>query len=594
MPVPARIEDYALLGDGETAALVSCHGSIDWLCWPRFDSDACFAALLGGAEHGHWQIAPTGTASVTRRYRDGTLVLETEFRTDEGTVAVVDFMPPRHSASDLVRIVHGRSGAVTMRTELVMRFDYGASVPWVFQLPNCDLCAIAGPHQLVLHSPVKLVGRELRTCGEFTVREGDCLPFVLTYASSVAPPPEPVEPFAALAETESWWREWSGRCTFDGPYAPAVRRSLAVLKALIYRPTGGIVAAPTTSLPEAIGGVRNWDYRYCWLRDSALTLVALLDAGYVEEAGAWRDWLIRAVAGTPEQVQIMYGIAGERRLPELELPWLPGYEGSRPVRVGNGAAGQHQLDIFGEVADALYQAARRGMPASVQGWRVRSALVEHLAGIWQRPDEGIWEVRGGARHFVHSKVMAWVACDRNIRTIEQFGVNGPLDRWRALRDEIHADVCRHGYDPALGSFVQSYGSKELDASLLQLPLFGFLPANDPRIVGTVQAIERDLVADGLVLRYRTESGADGLPGGEGAFLACSFWLADNLLLQGRRAEATALFERLLGLCNDVGLLAEEYDPRAGRMLGNFPQAFSHVGLVNTAFHLGGARADLRV
>jgi GH15 family glucan-1,4-alpha-glucosidase len=594
MPVPARIEDYALLGDGETAALVSCHGSIDWLCWPRFDSDACFAALLGGAEHGHWQIAPTGTASVTRRYRDGTLVLETEFRTDEGTVVVVDFMPPRHSASDLVRIVHGRSGAVTMRTELVMRFDYGASVPWVFQLPNCDLCAIAGPHQLVLHSPVKLVGRELRTCGEFTVREGDCLPFVLTYASSVAPPPEPVEPFAALAETESWWREWSGRCTFDGPYAPAVRRSLAVLKALIYRPTGGIVAAPTTSLPEAIGGVRNWDYRYCWLRDSALTLVALLDAGYVEEAGAWRDWLIRAVAGTPEQVQIMYGIAGERRLPELELPWLPGYEGSRPVRVGNGAAGQHQLDIFGEVADALYQAARRGMPTSVQGWRVRSALVEHLAGIWQRPDEGIWEVRGGARHFVHSKVMAWVACDRNIRTIEQFGVDGPLDRWRALRDAIHADVCRHGYDPALGSFVQSYGSKELDASLLQLPLFGFLPANDPRIVGTVQAIERDLVADGLVLRYRTESGADGLPGGEGAFLACSFWLADNLLLQGRRAEATALFERLLGLCNDVGLLAEEYDPRAGRMLGNFPQAFSHVGLVNTAFHLGGARADLRV
>lgn len=594
MSIPSRIEDYALLGDGETAALVARNGSIDWLCWPRFDSDACFAALLGGPEHGHWQLAPAGPATVTRCYRDGTLVLETEFVTPDGTVAIVDCMPPRHGASDVVRIVEGRRGSVAMRTELVMRFDYGATVPWVSHLPNGDLRAIAGPHQLVLRSPVKLVGRELRTVGEFTAHAGERLPFVLTYASSVAAPPEPVEPFAAVLDTEAWWREWSGRCTYSGVYASHVKRSLAVLKALIYRPTGGIVAAPTTSLPEAIGGVRNWDYRYCWLRDSALALVALLDAGYVDEAAAWRDWLVRAVAGRPQQVQIMYGLAGERRLPELELPWLPGYEGSRPVRIGNAAAGQHQLDIFGEVADAMFQGARRGMPASEQGWRVRRALMEHLAEIWTRPDEGIWEVRGGARHFVHSKVMAWVACDRNVRAIERFGHDGPVERWRALRDEIHAEVCAKGYDPGLGSFVQAYGSKDLDASLLQLPLFGFLPATDPRMVGTVRAIERELLADGLVLRYRTELGADGLPGGEGAFLACSFWLADNLLLQGRRAEATALFERLLGLCNDVGLLAEEYDPRAGRMLGNFPQAFSHVGLVNTAFHLAGARADDRL
>ncbi len=594
MSIPSRIEDYALLGDGETAALVARNGSIDWLCWPRFDSDACFAALLGGPEHGHWQLAPAGPATVTRCYRDGTLVLETEFVTPDGTVAIVDCMPPRHGASDVVRIVEGRRGSVAMRTELVMRFDYGATVPWVSHLPNGDLRAIAGPHQLVLRSPVKLVGRELRTVGEFTAHAGERLPFVLTYASSVAAPPEPVEPFAAVLDTEAWWREWSGRCTYSGVYASHVKRSLAVLKALIYRPTGGIVAAPTTSLPEAIGGVRNWDYRYCWLRDSALALVALLDAGYVDEAAAWRDWLVRAVAGRPQQVQIMYGLAGERRLPELELPWLPGYEGSRPVRIGNAAAGQHQLDIFGEVADAMFQGARRGMPASEQGWRVRRALMEHLAEIWTRPDEGIWEVRGGARHFVHSKVMAWVACDRNVRAIEQLGLDGPVERWRALRDRIHAEVCAKGYDPALGSFVQAYGSKELDASLLQLPLFGFLPATDPRMIGTVRAIERELLVDGLVLRYRTESRADGLPAGEGAFLACSFWLADNLLLQGRRAEATALFERLLGLCNDVGLLAEEYDPRAGRMLGNFPQAFSHVGLVNTAFHLAGARADERL
>jgi GH15 family glucan-1,4-alpha-glucosidase len=584
MAVPGRIEDYAVLGDGETAALVSVDGSIDWLCWPRFDSDACFAALLGTAEHGHWQIAPAGAARATRRYRDGTLVLETEFETEHGAATLIDFMPPRHAASDVVRIVVGRRGRVRFTTELVIRFDYGSTVPWVYRLPSGDLCAVAGPHQLVLRTPVPLAGRDLRTVGEFEVEAGASVPFVLTYAASHLPV-TPVDAQAALEDTERWWHEWLARGTYDGPDAAAVRRSLTVLKSLIYRPTGGMVAAVTTSLPEALGGVRNWDYRYCWLRDSTLTLLALVDAGFMDEAKAWRDWLLRAVAGTPEQVQIMYGIGGERRLNEFELPWLPGHAGSRPVRVGNAAATQTQLDVFGEVADAMFQASLHGLPPSPQGWRVNLALLEHLERAWREPDEGLWEVRGGARHFVHSKVMAWVAFDRAVRAAERIGRDAPVARWRAVRDAIHAEVCARGYDAARGSFVQSYGSQELDASLLLLPVFGFLPADDPRILGTVAAIERELVVDGLVIRYRTESRADGLPPGEGAFLACSFWLADNYLLQGRRDEARALFDRLVALANDVGLLAEQYDPRGRRMLGNFPQAFSHVALVNTAFGL---------
>ena len=584
----ARIEDYALIGDCQTAALVARDGSIDWLCWPRFDSAACFAALLGTPGNGRWRIAPAGEeAQSQRRYRDGTLVLETEFRTATGTVAVIDFMPVRESVSDLVRLVVGRGGRVAMEMELVLRFDYGASVPWVTRLADGSegVRAIAGPDMVVLRAAVPLRGVGMTTCARFDVAEGDIVPFVLTHGPSHLAPPEPIDAEQALAETEAFWKSWSGKCSVTGRWTEPVRRSLITLKALIYAPTGGMVAAATTSLPERFGGVRNWDYRFCWLRDATITLQALMYAGYFDEASAWRDWLVRAVAGSPEQAQIMYGLGGERRLTELTLDWLPGYEGAAPVRIGNAAAGQLQLDVYGEVMDALHQARKGGVAGSGAAWNLQRSLVAHLEKIWHLPDEGLWEVRSGRRQFTYSKIMAWVALDRAIKGVEHFGLEGPIERWRETRKRIHDDVCTHGYSEKLGSFVQSYESDELDASLLLIPMTGFLPAEDPRVRGTVEAIRSSLMAEGFVRRYHTHSADDGLPPGEGAFLACSFWLADNLALQKRWDEATGLFERLLALRNDVGLLAEEYDPRTGRMLGNFPQAFSHVALVNTAYNL---------
>ncbi|UEM21380.1 glycoside hydrolase family 15 protein [Skermanella mucosa] len=585
--MPSRIEDYALVGDCETVALVDRNGSIDWLCWPRFDSGACFAALLGGPEHGHWIVAPVESGPrVSRHYRNGTMILETDFVTADGAVTLIDFMPLRGAASDLVRIVVGRRGQVTMRTELVLRFGYGTMIPWVTRLPDgTGLRAIAGPDMVVLRTTVPLHGENLKTLGEFTIHAGESASFVLTYGPSHLRLPEPVDPVAALKDTEAFWQEWSSRCQHTGEWRDAVLRSHITLKALTYRPTGGIVAAPTTSLPEQLRGPRNWDYRFCWLRDATFTLLSLIDAGYLEEACAWREWLLRAAAGSPQQVQIMYGVAGERHLNEWEVPWLPGYEGSQPVRVGNAAFGQLQLDVFGEVIDALYQARVAGLPGSEAGWALERALVDHLETVWKEPDEGIWEVRGGRRHFTHSKVMAWVALDRAIKGVETLGLKGPVEHWRKLRRTIHEDVCRNGFNSDLSSFVQSYGSTELDASLLLIPLVGFLPPSDLRVQQTVNAIEQRLVVDGLVLRYNTGEAADGLPPGEGAFLACSFWLVDNLALLGRHNDARALFERLLDLRNDVGLLAEEYDPRTGRHLGNFPQAFSHLALANSARNL---------
>jgi GH15 family glucan-1,4-alpha-glucosidase len=583
----SRIEDYAIIGDCETAALVSRDGSIDWLCWPRFDSSACFAALLGGKEHGRWQIAPCDQqARVTRRYRERTLILETDFETPEGAVTIVDFMPLRGHASDLARIVIGRRGRVEMRMELILRFYYGAFVPWVTRLDDGSLRAVAGPDMVVLHTDVPTRGEGLTTVGDFVVSEGDVVPFVLTYSPSHLPPHAPVNPKKALADTEKFWKEWSDRGTYRGDWSDAVNRSLVTLKALTYRPTGGLVAAPTTSLPEQIGGQRNWDYRFCWLRDATLTLLALMDAGYFDEAAAWRDWLLRAAAGSPSQVQIMYGLGGERVLREAEIEWLAGYENSKPVRVGNAAYGQLQLDVFGEVMDALHQAQRGGLARSLESWGLQRALVKHLATIWQRPDRGLWEVRGDPQHFTYSKVMAWVAIDRAIKSAKQFRTNGVIAKWQALRQQIHDEVCEKGFDKQLGAFVQAYGSKLLDASTLMIPVVGFLPPDDPRVRGTVEQIEKRLVVDGFVLRYDSEKTDDGLPGGEGAFVACSFWLADNYVLQGRHEDARRLFERLLALRNDVGLLAEEYDPRAKRQVGNFPQAFSHVALVDTAFNLG--------
>jgi GH15 family glucan-1,4-alpha-glucosidase len=581
-----RIEDYALIGDCESAALVGRDGSIDWLCWPDFASPACFAALLGGPEHGRWRIAPARRAASRRRYRRDTLILETDFESDEGAVTLVDFMPVGEGGPDLVRIVIGRRGAVAMAMELVLRFDYGTSVPWVSRLDDGRLRAIAGPEMVVLETPVDMRGEGLTTVAEFVVHAGEAVPFVLAHGPSHLPPPRAPVAHAAAERTEGFWREWIGQCSATGRWTTPVRRSLITLKALTYAPTGGIVAAPTTSLPERLGGARNWDYRFCWLRDATLTLLALMDAGYFEEARAWREWLVRAVAGAPDQLQIMYGIAGERRLPELALDWLPGYAGSAPVRIGNAAARQLQLDVFGEVLDALHQACIGGLDAHAPAWALQRALVEHLETVWKHPDKGIWEMRGRARQFTHSKVMCRVALDRAVKGVERFGQPGPLERWKRLRARIHDDVCRQGYDPAQGAFVQRYGSPALDAAALLMPITGFLPADDPRIRGTVRAIERELMHDGLVYRYRTEATDDGLPPGEGAFLACSFWLADNYALQGRRRAACALFERLLDLANDVGLLAEQYDPAAGRQLGNFPQAFSHVALVNTAFNLG--------
>ena len=582
-----RIEDYALLGDLQTAALVERGGSIDWLCFPRFDSGACFAALLGTPEHGRWLVAPVAGGTASRRYLHDTMVLETTWENEEGRVRVIDFMPPRGTAPDVVRIVEGVQGRVRMRSELVIRFDYGQIVPWVMHR-GADRVAIAGPDALYLRTPAHTFGEDLKTISQLTVDEGARVPFVLTWSPSHVDPPTPVDAELALEETESFWRDWNARCTvpLDREQRDLLHRSLMVLKTLTYAPTGGIVAAPTTSLPEAIGGVRNWDYRYCWLRDATLTLLALLQAEHAQEAEAWRQWLLRTVAGDPNDLQIMYGVGGERRLTEYELPWLPGYEGSLPVRVGNAASEQLQIDVYGEVMDALFQGRAHGLPFEESAWSLQKALLHALEDRWREPDEGIWEVRGGRRHFVHSKVMAWVAFDRAVRSVETQGVEGPVERWRATRDEIHREVCDRGYDAELGSFTQSYGSQELDASLLLIPLVGFLPGDDPRVRGTVEAIERSLIDDGLVLRYRRQDeGVDGLPGHEGVFLPCSFWLVDCYELLGRHDDAHALFERLLGLANDVGLLAEEYDPRSGRLLGNFPQAFTHLALVNTAFNV---------
>jgi GH15 family glucan-1,4-alpha-glucosidase len=584
----ARIEDYAMIGDLQTAALVERGGSIDWLCFPRFDSAACFAALLGDSDNGRWLIAPVAGGTTTRRYLGDTLILETTWESDEGAVRVLDFMPPRDHAPDVVRIVEGIRGRVEMRSELVVRFDYGHVVPWVRRIEEQTRVMVAGPDGLCFRTDARTRGEDLRTISTFTVGEGERIPFTLTWFQSHGDLPPHIDPEQAFTETEEFWQEWIGRCQADVPeeWGPVLRRSLLVLKALIYEPTGGIVAAPTTSLPEWIGGVRNWDYRYCWLRDATLTLLALLHAEYREEAQAWRTWLVRAVAGDPADIQVMYGVAGERRLTELELPWLSGYEGSAPVRIGNAASKQLQIDVFGEVIDALYQARVHGLQFRRNPWDLQVVLLEHLERIWRKPDEGIWEIRGKRRHFVHSKVMAWVAFDRSVRSVEEQHHEGPVDRWRKIRDEIHADVLEKGFDEELGSFVQSYGSKELDASLLQIPLVGFLPASDPRVLGTIEAIERSLLVDGFVVRYRTyHDGVDGLPPGEGVFLPCSFWLVDCLELLGRHEDAYVLFERLLALANDVGLLAEEYDPKSRRLLGNFPQAFTHLALVNSAYNV---------
>ena len=585
--MPLRIEDYAIVGDCETAALVGRDGSIDWLCWPRFDSAACFCALLGSRENGRWAIAPTSaSARITRRYRPDTLILETRCETDSGVANIIDFMPLRGNRSHLIRIVVGERGRVAFATELVIRFGYGEIVPWVTKTERGDLRAIAGPDMLLLRSPVALHGKNLKTVGEFTVEAGESVPFVLTYAPSNLPDPPAVDPLQLLQATEQFWRDWSSAHKVDDQWTQAVRRSLITLKALTYAPTGGLVAAPTTSLPEQLGGPRNWDYRYCWLRDATWTLLAFMNTGYHEEARAWREWLLRAVAGSPNQLQIMYGIAGERRLTEHELSWLPGYEQSLPVRIGNDAHRQLQLDVYGELLDALHQARKSALAPDESGWALQIAIMAHLEECWREPDHGIWEVRSEPEHFTYSKVMAWVAFDRAIKSAENFGLAGPVDRWRELRKVIHSDICTHGFDAERGSFVRSYGATNVDASLLLLPAVGFLPPRDERIVGTINMIERTLVEDGLVRRYDTVRTNDGLPAGEGMFLACSFWLVDAYVMLGRLDEARKLFERLLTLRNDLGLLSEQYDVEHGRLVGNFPQAFSHLALVNSACNLG--------
>ena len=587
--MPERIEDYAIIGDCETAALVSRRGSIDWLCWPRFDSGACFAALLGGPEHGRWSLgAADPDARVSRRYRGDTMILETTFETADGEVTLVDFMPLRDGKSNIVRTVVGKRGRVGMKTQLILRFDYGAVVPWVNRTEDNTLRAVAGPDLIAIRADVPLRGEGLTTVAEFEVAEGDRISFVMTWGPSHLPPPDAIDPARALEKTESFWTSWARRCRYRGPWREAVMRSLLTLKALTYAPTGGIVAAPTTSLPEQLGGIRNWDYRFCWLRDATLTLLALMDAGYFREAAAWRDWLLRAAAGSPDQVQIMYGLAGERLLREWDIPWLPGYENSKPVRCGNAAHEQLQLDVYGEVMDALHQARLGKIPEIKEAWSLEKALVSQLEKIWRTPDQGIWEMRGEPQHFTHSKVMAWVAFDRVVKSAEQFGLAGPIDRWRAVRDEIHEDVCRNAFSTKHDAFVQSYGSELADSSVLLIPLVGFLPPTDPRVASTVAFVEKHLLLDGFVLRYDSSETDDGLPPGEGAFLACSFWLADNYVLLGRRDDALRIFDRLLELRNDVGLLSEEYDHRLGRQVGNFPQAFSHIALVSTAFNIGHA------
>jgi GH15 family glucan-1,4-alpha-glucosidase len=587
-----RIEDYGFLSDTETACLVGRDGSIDWLCMPRFDSPACFASLLGGEENGFWRIAPKNDVKATRRaYRDGTLILETEFETDEGCVRLIDLMPIRDERPDVIRIVEGVRGSVEMTMRLVIRFDYGEIVPWV-QRHDGGIVATAGPDAFILRSDVKTHAERLSTIAEFTVAKGERKAFVLTWFPSHLPPPAVSKSEHSLDETEAFWREWSGHCHSKSPWKDAVSSSLLVLKGLTYAPTGGVLAAATAGLPEKVGGVRNWDYRYCWLRDATFTLYALLNAGYTEEAAAWRDWLLRAIAGSPAQMQILYGVAGERRLLEYELPNLAGYEGSKPVRVGNAASGQFQLDVYGEVIDAMHQARRVGIASEPASWNLQRHLIEFVAKHWTDPDEGIWEVRGPRRHFTHSKMMAWVAMDRAAKACEKHGLKGDAPRWRCVRDEIHREVCARGFSSRRGAFVQSFECDRLDASLLMMPLVGFLPASDPRVRSTIEAIQRDLMVDGFVLRYHPDESenVDGLPPGEGAFLPCSFWLVDCLNMIGQRSQALDLFGNLLDLRNDLGLLSEEYDPAARRLVGNFPQAFTHVGLVNSASNLARDRA----
>ena len=592
-----RISDYAMIGDCETAALVGLDGSIDWLCWPRFDSGACFAALLGSPDHGRWRIAPVGERVARRRaYRGDTLILETEFETADGAVRLIDFMPIRsgHCVSELVRIVEGVRGTVQLRMDLTLRFDYGRIVPWVTGATETEpLRAVAGPHSVHFASPVPVEGEDLSTVATFTVRAGQRLPFVLGHEASHRPPPRLCDPESALSETEAFWTDWAGQARYTGEWREAVIRSLITVKALTYRPTGGIVAAPTTSLPERTGGSRNWDYRYCWLRDATFTLLSLINAGYREEAEAWCAWLLRAVAGRASDIQPLYGVAGEHRLNEVELPWLPGYRDSAPVRIGNGAFEQLQIDVYGGVLDTLHEARRAGLTLHEASDGLQRELLRNLEQIWRQPDEGIWEVRGGRQHFVHAKLMAWVAFDRAVASAEHYGLAGPVERWRRIRAEIRAEILERGFDPAKGAFTQAYGSRALDAAVLLIPLVGFLPADDSRVLSTTRAIERDLMRNGLVLRYDTDEVEDGLDGPEGAFLACSFWLADNLILQGRRADARSLFERLLGLRNDVGLLAEQYDCTAGAFTGNFPQAFSHFALIDTAYNFTHAEGMVR-
>lgn len=578
-----RIEHYAMIGDCRTSALVCQDGSIDWLCMPRFDTPACFASLLGTSENGHWQIAPTGRAKIERRYRGNTLILETTFEGAHGKARLIDFMPIGPANISVVRLLEGLEGTLDIETELVIRFDYGLTIPWVSRTAEDTRTIIAGPHMLVLRTPVALHGKDMKTVGKFKLHKGERIPFVLTYGESHLPEPAPLDPEKALADTEAVWLSWAGLAKVAPEWHAKIARSLLTLKGLTYSPTGGMVAAATTSLPEQLGGVRNWDYRYCWLRDATFTLLAFLNAGYFDEANNWQNWLMRVIAGAPSQMQTMYGVAGERRLDEWLIDWLPGYEGTKPVRVGNAAALQLQLDVYGELADVMTIARRGGLPPAPRRPELRKAILDHLESIWASPDEGIWEIRGTPQHFTHSKVMTWVAFDRASKAVRV----GRADRarWKEIAAEIHADICNKAVDEARGCFVQAYGSTRLDASLLMLPIVGFLPPGDARIVKTVEEIEKHLLFDGLVMRYETESGVDGLPPGEGVFLACSFWLADNYILLGRLKEAEELFNRLVGLANDVGLLSEEYDPRARRMLGNFPQAFSHVALVNTALNL---------
>ncbi len=588
-----RIEDYAVIGNCETVALVGRDGSIDWLCWPRFDSDACFAALLGESKHGRWLLAPASEIrGVRRRYCDDTLVLETEFETASGAVLLTDFMVRREGSSEILRVVKGLRGAVAMRMELVVRFNYGSIVPWVSRQPDGRLQFIAGPDRLLLATRAPIRGEDFRTLSEFELSAGDELSFSLNWSLSYRPPPPPLDIAEAVAGAKSIWSEWAA--TFEPPHewGEATLRSLLTLKALTHWESGGIVAAGTTSLPEKLGGSRNWDYRYCWLRDATFTLYALIGAGFLDEAKAWREWLVRAVGGAPDSLQTMYSVVGDRRIDEHVIDWLPGYEGSKPVRVGNAAVKQLQLDLYGEVLDALYVGREAGLAPDEASWSLECALLDHLEKIWREPDEGIWEVRGGPRHFTHSKVMCWVAFDRGVRSVEKLGMSGPIDRWRKIRDAIHRDVCERGFDPAQNAFVQSYGSTALDAAALLIPMVGFLPADDPRVKGTVAAIERKLIREGFVIRYDTGTKADGLPPGEGVFMACSLWLADNYILLGRRREARELFERVLAVRNDVGLLAEEYDPIEKRQLGNFPQAFSHLALINTAHNLASAEGPV--